>query len=135
APVRIKIDNGHVAQCQMLIDVDLRAVGNHFDWLATTSNRHTTCSNAPLIGRVCSGSRGVVMKTLLYVFRQLGKINFRNSRLAFEHNAIGFDAAYRDVFVFLPADQLEIVSENYRSKTEDQKCKRSHLKPIENDSR
>src|SRR5437867_6883875 len=32
-PICIKIDNGHIAQCEMLVDVHLRPVRNEFDRL------------------------------------------------------------------------------------------------------
>jgi hypothetical protein len=38
APVGIKIDNGHVPECEMLVDVHLRAMRNHFDRLAATGD-------------------------------------------------------------------------------------------------
>ena len=37
APVRIKFDNGHTARCEMLIDVHLLTMRNHFAWLSATS--------------------------------------------------------------------------------------------------
>jgi hypothetical protein len=51
------------------------------------------------------------MKTFLNLFRQFGEINFRDSRFADEHNAVGFDSADRDVFVFFPVNSFEVVSE------------------------
>jgi len=65
-----------------------------------------------LFGRVCGGLRGIVMKTFLNLFRQFGEVDFRDSRFADEHNAVGFDSANRDVFVFFAVNRLEIVSEN-----------------------
>ena len=53
------------------------------------------------------------MKTFLNLFWQLDEVNFRDSRLAFEHNAIGFDAADRDVLVFFALNGLEIVSQGH----------------------
>src|ERR1700730_7069760 len=41
APVRIKIDNGHVAECEMFCDVHLRAVSDYFDLLAAISHQRT----------------------------------------------------------------------------------------------
>src|SRR6266404_5527559 len=44
APVRIKINNRYVAECQMPCDVHLRAVTDHFDWL--TALRDESSSGA-----------------------------------------------------------------------------------------
>src|SRR6266571_7986006 len=38
APVRIKIDNSHAAECEMFCDVHLRAVSDHFGLLAAISS-------------------------------------------------------------------------------------------------
>src|SRR5438046_5420115 len=43
APVRIKIDNGYVAEREMVADVHLRAVRVHFDLLTTTSDDRSRC--------------------------------------------------------------------------------------------
>ena len=62
---------------------------------------------------------GVMPKGLaLSPFGQLDEINFGDSRFAFEYNAIGFDAADRDVLVFFPANQFEIVSAGDCRKTQ-----------------
>src|SRR5207244_10858777 len=77
-PVRIKIDNGHVAESEMLIDVHLRAVRNDFDWLAAASDQPrlpgTLC-------RIRGRDRGIVMKSFLNLFWQLDEIHFRDSRI------------------------------------------------------
>jgi hypothetical protein len=52
------------------------------------------------------------MKTVLNLLGQLGKINFRDSRFADQHNAVGFDSADLDVLVFFPINRFEIVSES-----------------------
>src|SRR5204863_4767886 len=38
APIRIKIDNSHVAECEMFCDVHLRAVSDHLGLLAAASD-------------------------------------------------------------------------------------------------
>ena len=67
------------------------------------------CLAGSLLGRISGGVRGVVMKTLLNVFGQLDKINFRDSRFSFQHNAIRFNPANSRIFVFSPVDRLEVV--------------------------
>src|SRR5205814_3441889 len=52
APVRIKIDNGHVPECEMFCDVYLRAVSDHFGLLAGTSNDRSRCRQLSLL--ICS---------------------------------------------------------------------------------
>jgi len=52
------------------------------------------------------------MKAFLNLFRQFGEVNFRDSRTADEHNAIGFDSADRDILVFFPVNHFEVVSEH-----------------------
>src|SRR6266496_3767805 len=41
APVRIKIDNGHVAECEMLADVHRCAMGDYFDLLTATGDQRS----------------------------------------------------------------------------------------------
>lgn len=89
----------------------LRAVRNHFDRLAATSDGRRRLIDCLLRG-VSRGNRGIVMKTFPNLFWQLDKINFRNSRLGSEHDAVGLDPAYRDVFVFFAANRSEIISEH-----------------------
>ncbi len=50
------------------------------------------------------------MKAFLNLFRQLDEIDLRDSRFGFEYDAVRFDAAYSDVFIFLSGNRLEILS-------------------------
>jgi len=67
------------------------------------------------------------MKTFLNFFRELDEINFGDSRFAFEYNAIGFDAADRDVFVFFASNSLEVVSQGDCRETQKKKADNLHL--------
>jgi len=92
----------------MLVDVDLLAMRNHLARLPATSagpRRLVDC----LLRRVRRGNRGIVMKAFLNFFRQFDKINLRDSLFGFQHDAVRFDPANRDVFVFLALNRFEIV--------------------------
>src|SRR5213078_3935201 len=155
APVRIKIDNGHIAECEMFCDVYLCTVSDYFGLLAATSDDRSRCRQLSLLtcswcvsrpitvfffgqspsqfrllvlkgcltgslfGRVRGALRGIVLKTFLNLFRQLGEINFRDSRFTDEDNAVGFDSAYLNVFVFFPVNRFEVVTEGDCRKPED----------------
>jgi hypothetical protein len=56
---------------------------------------------------VCSGLRGGVMKAFLNFLRQFAKVNFRDFRTGDDYYAVGFDSAYRNVFVFLSVNRLK----------------------------
>src|SRR5206468_2399007 len=124
APVRIKIDDGYAPEREMFVDVHLRAVRNHFNRL--TAAGHGSRAAGSLCG-VSSGTRGIVMKTLLNFFRQLDEIKFRNSRSGSKHNAVRLDSANRNVFVFFPVNRFEIFSDCNGRKTRDQKGENLHL--------
>ena len=47
------------------------------------------------------------MKAFLNLFGQFIEIDFRDSRFGFQNNAVGLDAADRDIFVFLPLTVLK----------------------------
>src|SRR5438552_3358488 len=47
------------------------------------------------------------MKAFLNRFRQLSEVNFRNSRVGREHNAVRFDPAYGSVLKFFPSTVLK----------------------------
>jgi hypothetical protein len=64
----------------MLIDVHLRAVRNDFNRLAVASDQ--PCLPGTLC-RIRGRDRGIVMKALLNVVRQLDEIHFRDSRFRF----------------------------------------------------
>src|SRR5439155_9310742 len=49
APVRIKINNRHVAECQMPCDVHLRAVTDHFNWLTALRNESSRSAKPVLL--------------------------------------------------------------------------------------
>ena len=95
----------------MLVDVHLRAMRNHFARLPATSDGRRRLIDC-LVCRIGRGNRGIIMKTFLNFFRQFDEINFRDSRLGFEHDAVRLDPAYRDVFVFFPVNRFEVVSEH-----------------------
>src|SRR5437899_12400331 len=94
----------------MLIDVHLPAVRNDFDRLPSTRDGHRRLIDC-LLWRIRRRNRRIVMKTFLNLFWQLDEVNSRDSRLASEHNAIGFDVADRDVLVFFALNGLEVVSQ------------------------
>jgi len=50
-------------------------------------------------------------ENFLNLFRQFREVNLRDSRTGYEHNAVGFNSADRDVFVFFPVNRLEVVHE------------------------
>src|SRR5207237_9882090 len=45
APVRVKIDNGHVARCEVFGDVHCRAMTDYFDLLTTPSDSGGSCAS------------------------------------------------------------------------------------------
>ena len=51
------------------------------------------------------------MKALLNFVRQLDEINFRDPLFAFEHDAIGFHSAHRNVFVFFPINRFKVLGQ------------------------
>jgi hypothetical protein len=51
------------------------------------------------------------MKVFLNVFRQFGEVNLCDSRVCFEHDAIGFDACDTGVFVLFAVNCFEIFGE------------------------
>jgi len=52
------------------------------------------------------------MKAFLNLFGQFIEIDFRDSRFGFQNNAVGFDAADRDIFVFFAVNGFEVLGEN-----------------------
>src|SRR5215211_1475542 len=65
------------------------------------------------------------MKTFLNIFRQLNKIDLRNSHLSSKHDPVGFDPADCGVFVYFPVDSLEVLSQHQRGWEDQQNCERS----------
>src|SRR6266540_1529289 len=130
APVRIKFEDGHIAQCQMLVDVHLRTMRDHFDRLSATSDGRRHLIDC-LLRRVSRSNRRVVMKAFLLLFRQLDEVNLRDARFGSEHDAVRFDSANRGVFVFSAVNQFEVIGQRNRPKTEDQSRECLHLKSIE----
>jgi hypothetical protein len=54
---------------------------------------------------------GIIMKPLLNIFGQLGKIKFGNTALRFNHNSVRLYLRDRRVFVFFAAVRFEVVRE------------------------
>jgi len=52
-----------------------------------------------------------VMKPLLNVFRKFNEIDLRNSSFSSKHDPVCFYTADRGVFVYLPADSFEVLSQ------------------------
>src|SRR5262245_27506969 len=104
APIRIKIDDRHIAGYEVLIHVDLRTVRNHLDRFAATGSSHRRLIDC-LLCRISRGNRRVVMKTFLNILRQLDEIDFRDSRFRFQHNAVRLHPGNGDILVFFPANQ------------------------------
>ena len=69
------------------------------------------CSRVSRCLRSCFHSCRIIMETFLNAFGQFSEVNFRDSRFAFEHNAIRFDSAYLCVFVFLPINRFEVIGQ------------------------
>ena len=65
-----------------------------------------------LLGGVCGAFRGVVVETFLNLFWQLSEVHLGDSRLATQHNAVGFDTPHRDVFVFFSVNRFKDVGED-----------------------
>ena len=67
-------------------------------------------------GSSCGGLFGfsfvsVVTESLLNLLGKLSEVNFRDSGLVYQHNAIWFDTAYLGVLVFAPFDGFEVLGE------------------------
>ena len=72
--------------------------------------------NPFLFGSSCGGLFGfsfvsVVTESLLNLLGKLSEVNFRDSGLVYQHNAIWFDTAYLGVLVFAPFDGFEVLGE------------------------
>src|SRR6266487_2309482 len=66
----------------------------------------------PVAFRLCSCILGAVMKAFLHLFRQLSEVHLGDSRLATQHDAVGFDTPHFNVFVFLPVNRFEVIGES-----------------------
>jgi hypothetical protein len=52
------------------------------------------------------------MKAFLVLLRQFDKVNLRDAGIGSEHNPVRFDSENREVFVFSPVNQFEVVGES-----------------------
>jgi len=78
------------------------------------------CENSRIFGRNCPAVVVMLARLVLFrsyiepflkLLRQFAEIHLRNSRFSFKLNPIRFYAAHRRVFVYLPADRFEVLSE------------------------
>ena len=80
------------------------------------------CQNSRIFGRRCPTAverlagrfRFRPMKAFLNVLREFGEIDLRNSCFSSKLNPIRFYAADCRVFVYLPTNSFEVLSERYR---------------------
>src|SRR5437773_5943452 len=88
------------------------------------------CQSSRIFGRGCQAAverlawrlRFCPMKPFLNILREFGEIDLRNSRFSFKLNPIRFYAAYRRVFVYLPANSFEVLSKRYRRRQRGRDC-------------
>ena len=75
------------------------------------------CQSSRIFDRGCHAAverltwrlRFCPMKPFLNLLREFREIHLKDSLLSFKHNPIRFYAAYRRVFVYLPADSFEVL--------------------------